>query len=129
MALTATQITDMQGDLGLSSNQAVFTDAELNRLYERAGDDYNTAVYLAWRQLLADANKFFDYTAGQTKVQRSQTRAHIKDSLKLWAEESRSNSNQVLIVGLAEIPPRLKEEPTTERTAQRGIWYTERWYR
>lgn len=129
MALTATQLTDMQADLAITSNQAVFTDAELNRLYVRAGDDYNTAVYLAWRQLLADANKFFDYTAGQTKVQRDQTWRHIRETLKIWADESRSNSNQVAMVGLAEIPPRWKDQPATERTAQRGRWYTERWYR
>ena len=128
MALTATQLTDMQADLAITTNQDVFTDAELNRLYERASDDYNGAVYLAWRQLLADANKFFDYTAGQTKVQRSQTRAHIRDMVKLWAEESRTNSNQVMIVGLAEIPPRWKDQPA-EEVADRRRWNSGNWYR
>lgn len=111
MALTEQQLRDMHADLGISHDQKVFTTNELNRLYERAGNDYNTAVYLGYRQLLAQANKFHDYTAGMTKIQRKQMRDNIKDTMEFWQEESRGAANQMRIVGMLEIPPRDKEEP------------------
>lgn len=109
--LTATQRADIQADLGIGADEAVFTNDELDRLYTRADADYNTAVYYAWRQLLADANKFHDYSAGQAKVSKSQIRAHIRDMVAFWKEEALTTANQVMLVGLNEIPPRHKDEP------------------
>ncbi len=111
MALTATQRADMQGDLGINSDETVFTNAELDRLYERAGNDYNLAVYYAYRQLLAQANKFHNYTVGMTRVERHQMRENIRDSMEFWQAEARRAGNQVRIVGALEIPPRDKDEP------------------
>ena len=111
MALTADQLTDMQGELGITADGTVFTDTELNRLFTRAAEDYNTAVYLGYRQLLADANKFFDYRAGQTSVSRSQVRKHLFEMLQFWQAESRVAGNQLAILGLASIPPKWKDEP------------------
>ena len=109
--LTSTQRTDMQADLGIGTDEAVFTNDELDRLYTRADSDYNEAVYLAWRQLLADAAKFSDYTAGQTREEKSQVYEHIKDMVTFWKGEFTTASNQVRIVGINEIPPRWKDEP------------------
>ena len=109
--LTTTQRADMQADLGISSDEAVFTNDELDRLYTRAESDYDKAVYLAWRQLLADAAKFNDYTAGQTREEKSQVYDHIKDMVAFWKSESTTATNQVRIVGINEIPPRWKDEP------------------
>jgi hypothetical protein len=130
MALSATQITDMQGDLGITSDQAVFTDAELNRLYERSDSDYNGAVYLAWRQLLADSAKFYNYTVGQTRIERAQTFKNVQAMADLWRDEARSAGNEVLIVGLSEIPPRSKEQPETSMAEAHGRarWNSDRWY-
>ena len=111
MALTADQLADMQGDLGITADQAVFTDAELNRLFARTDSDYNGAVYLAYRQLLADATKLFNYTVGQTKIEREKVFDHVKAMVDFWKAESRTNANQLMILGLNEIPPRWKDEP------------------
>ncbi len=111
MALTDTQRTDLQADLGISADEAVFTDDELDRLYERADSDYNTAVYFGYRQLLAQANKFHNYTTGMTRVEAAQMREHIRDSMEFWKEEARQVGNQVRIVGLLEVPPRAKDSP------------------
>jgi len=45
MALTADQLSDFQSDLGISNDEAVFTDAELERLRLRgkAGDEATPA--------------------------------------------------------------------------------------
>ena len=110
--LTATQRTDMQGDLGITADETVFINDELDRLYTRASSDYNMAVYFGYRQLLAQANKFHNYTAGMTKVDRVQMRDNIRDSMDFWQEEARIAANQVQMVGLIEVPPRDKDKPS-----------------
>ena len=113
MALSGDQLTDMQGDLGIAETESVFTDAELNRLFERASSDYGLAVYYAYRQLLADANKFHDYTLANTSVKRSQMRAHVRDMVDFWQNEAKTTANQVRIVGGLKIPPRRPDLPNS----------------
>lgn len=111
MALTPELRADLQADLGITNDQAVFTDAELDRLYERASGDYNLTVYYGYRQLLAQANKFHNYTTGMTRIEAAQMREHIRDSMEFWKEEARRAGNQMRIAGLLEVPPRNKEVP------------------
>lgn len=101
----------MQGDLGITADESVFTNTELDRLYARADSDYNTAVYLGWRQLQANAAKFNDYTAGETEEKKSQIYDHVKDMVDFWKDEARVAANQVRSIGLLEVPPRHKDEP------------------
>lgn len=109
--LTATQRGDMQADLGISDDEEVFSNDELDRLYTRADENYELAVYYGYRQLLADANKLFDYSAGMTKMSRSQVRDHLRDMLAFWKDESDATAGQVQFVGALEVPPRDKDEP------------------
>ncbi len=88
MALSDDQITDLRADLGIQSAGAVFTDAELDRLYTRADGDYDLAVVYAIDQLLMDAAKFNDYTAGSSSEKKSQVFAQLKDVRTLWAERA-----------------------------------------
>ena len=108
--LTSDQLTDLQADLALSTNQAVFTDLALNRLYTRAAGDYETTLWLGLRQLYSAALGENDYTAGQTSEKRSQIAKNLKDALDAqWVIVSRAN--QVRIVGMREVPPIEKELP------------------
>lgn len=113
MALTADQLADLQSDLGIGSDEAVFTDVELERLFQRAGEDYPTTVYYAWRQLLAASTKYVDYQVAQTRESRSQAYQHIKDMVAYWKGESEEslNTSGVAIAGLTPIPPRWKDAP------------------
>ena len=111
MALTSDQLADIQGDLGISNDEAVFTDTELNRLYTRASDNYALAVYYGYRQILAQAAKFHNYTVANSSVSRSQMFDHLKDMLDFWQDEARTAGNQVKILGLTEVPPRHKAVP------------------
>lgn len=111
MALSADQLTDMQGDLGIDATESVFTDVELNRLYTRADSDYGLAVYYGYRQLLADANKFHDYSLANTSVKRSQMRTHLADMVDFWKNEAKTSANQVRIVGGLKVPPRRPDLP------------------
>lgn len=124
MALTTDQLTDFQGDLGIDDSEAVFTDAELERLFQRAGEVYATAVWYAWRQLLAASTKYIDYKVAQTEEKRSQVHAHIKEMVSYWGAESdkATNTQGVRIVGLTEIPPRVKEEPSTTASDRERAW-------
>lgn len=111
MALSDDQKIDMQGDLGIDTTESVFTNVELDRLFTRAESDYGLAVYYAYRQLLADANKFHDYSLANTSVKRSQMRAHVRDMVDFWKNEAKTSANQVLIVGGLKIPPRRPDLP------------------
>lgn len=111
MALTSDQLSDLQGDLGITADATVFTDAELNRLFDRADSDYNTAVYLGWRQLLSDATKFFNFTAGQTRAEKAVIFDHIEKMVTFWKDESRTAASQVAVTGITPIPPRWKDRP------------------
>ena len=113
MALSADQLTDMQGDLGIDATESVFTDDELDRLYERASSDYGVAVYYGYRQLLADANKFHDYSLANTSVKRSQMRDHLSAMVDFWKNEAKTSANQVRIVGGLKVPPRRRDMPNS----------------
>lgn len=112
MALTSEQLADLQADLGIDDSQSVFTDDELERLFERASGDYNLTVYYGWRQILSGATAWVDYRVAQTSVSRSQAFAHIKDMVAFWGNESRSTANQVRIMGMVPVPTRWKDKPS-----------------
>ena len=88
MSLTSDQITDMRRDLGIGDDGTVFTDVELDRLYTRADSSYAKAMYYAVRQLLMDAAKLNDYTAGSSTEKKSQVFAQLKETLALWGAEA-----------------------------------------
>ena len=117
MALTTDQLADFRADIGSTD----YTDDELNRLYTRADENYSSAVYLAFRQLLADSSHYIDYKVAQTEEKRSQIFDHLQKMTNFWADESRTAASQVRIVGMNQIPTRFKEEPT-DVTTQRRRW-------
>lgn len=123
MALTTDQKTDMQADLAIGAAQDVFTDVELERLFARASNDYNLGVYLAWRQLMADAAKFHDYTIANASVKRSQLFDHVKRMVDFWEDEARGTANQVMIVGALRVPPSRPDMPDDLRLDTRTDRY------
>lgn len=126
MALTAEQLADLQADLAIGSDESIFTDEELERLYERASDDYNLAVYYGWRQIFAASAKWVDYQVAQTKVNRGQAFDHLKQMVAFWGEESRTTANQVRIMGAVPVPTKHKPKPQDvyphPRRVRRGIY-------
>ncbi|MCS7003095.1 MAG: hypothetical protein NZ518_09635 [Dehalococcoidia bacterium] len=103
--LTAQQQADIRADLGIPANdQTVFTDAEFNRLYERAGGDYNQTVVLALRQLLADAAKRNSYTAGQTSEKLDELFKNLYQLLDYYETRVLQGSKQIKIVGSRPVP-------------------------
>jgi hypothetical protein len=126
MALTPEQTIDMLADLAAGALDDVFSQLELDRFFTRAGEDYNLAVYYGWRQILGDSAKWVNYRVAQTQVDRGQAFDHILKMVALWADESRTNANQVKIVGMRPVPTKWKEQPADEYR-YRGDRYRWRW--
>lgn len=127
MPLTAAQIIDFQGDLDIDDSESVFTNEELERFYARASDDYNLAVYFAWRRLLGASAKWVDYRVAQTAVSKSQAFDHILQMVAFWASESKSADDQLISAGLNQVPTIFKRKPMDEYPHdgyyRRGRWY------
>lgn len=113
MALTTDQLKDLRADLGDSSSPPAFSDTELQRLFARTGEDYNATVVLAIDQLLINASKLHDYTAGQTSEKISQVFAQLTEVRKVWASriEAMRNKPQVRITRFRQEPPVARETP------------------
>lgn len=113
--LTVQELADFRADIGDTSG--VFTDAELQRLYARASEDYDTAILYAIDQLIANASKFADYTQNQSQEKKSQIFDHLLRLRSIWkskvdaAAAAESAATQVRIVGLSHVPPRRKNKP------------------
>lgn len=110
--LTAEQLRDLQADLAIVDDETVWTDAELNRLYARAGESYAGAKLLAIEQLYMASLGENDYTAGQTSEKRSQITQNLKAALQYqWMQLDRSS--QVVLAGL-------RSSPLTDRDVPLG---------
>lgn len=119
MALTIEQLSDLRADLGDTSATPAFADAELERLYVRSGEDYASTVLFAIDQLLMNAAKLNDYTAGQTQERKSQVFANLQKMREIWAvrapaSASGGTSRQVRVFGLRTQPKPKREAPYTE---------------
>lgn len=127
-ALTAEQLADMQADLAIGSDQSVFTDAELQRLYDRASSDYNLAVYYGWRQIAADASRWVNYRVAQTQVDRGAAFDHIKAMVAFWGNESKAADDQLLSAGIGPVPSNHKPRPADDTYHTRGYYRRGRWW-
>jgi hypothetical protein len=108
MPLSDTQLSDFRADIGDQSDTPAFTDDEIQRLFERTGG-YNAAIVLAYEQLLANAVKFVNYTAGRTRVQKEQIYQHLERQLERMKKKGLAPRQ----VGLNPVRPRREDVPHT----------------
>lgn len=111
MALSDADLTYVQGQLGITDNQNVFTDDELNDYYTRAGD-LAGAIAIGFEMLRVNAAKLVNYTAGQTSEDQGTLFDRFEKLITYW--RARSSSKTPLILGLRRVPPTNKELPATE---------------
>jgi hypothetical protein len=125
MSITAQQLADLQADSAIGTDESIFTDAELSRIWDRvsgAGSDtiqHEAALALIFRQLLADANKFHDYKAGASEEKLSQIRANLKDQYEMYApslETALSRSTQMSTGVLTPKPHQERTDPLDRPT-------------
>jgi len=89
---TAQQIGDLRADVGDEGASPAFTDDEITRLWARVSGasrevvQFEATLALMYRQLLANAAKFADYTAGDTEEKRSQVFKHLQAMYKMYQD-------------------------------------------
>lgn len=120
--LTADQLSDIRFDL--ADVNSAFTDAELERLWDRLDSVSTDALRLeavkglAVRAILHDAAKFNTYTAGKTTEQKDQLFQHyarLYDGLyKKAVEAALGTSPATAWAQLREIPHATRTEPSED---------------
>jgi hypothetical protein len=119
--LTAQQQNDIRRDLGIpDGNQTVFTDAEFDRLYERAEGSYEQMLVLALRQLLMDAAKRNSYVAGQTSEKLNEVFDNLYRMLDYYETRVIQGSRQIRVVGSRPVPHEHHDRPYASVTTRRG---------
>lgn len=113
MAITAEQLSDLQNDAALGDDELVFSDEELERIWERVSGtssatvQHEAALALIYRQLLANAVKLHKWKAGASEEELQQVYDHLKDMYDMYEpalEEALSISAQVSISTIRPIP-------------------------
>lgn len=86
MPMTTDQITDFRADINDAAG-AVWSETEINRLYTRAGENYNGALVYAIDQLLMEkSDKWVNYTQNMSKEEREKVWSHMMDMRKIWQD-------------------------------------------
>lgn len=99
-----------------------FSDAELNAQFSQADSNFFLTISYAFRVLQSNAARFNDYTAGQTQEKKSQIFAHL-EALAAHFEAWAQAGQQVQIVRLASVPPRLRAVPVTSGVPATSLQY------
>lgn len=110
--LSSDELTDLRGDIGDTGTAQAFTDEELQRLFTRAGEDYDTTVLLTLRQLLGNSWKLHNYTQNASKEERKQVFDNLKSMVSYWEGIVGSGKSQVKVVGRRRVPPVTKRKPS-----------------
>lgn len=125
--LDSDQLTDMRGFLGIGPAPAVFTDDQLQRLFVLSGENFNGAVYLGWLQILGGAVNWIDYKVALTQMSREAAWEHVRAMVALWGAKPGVAANQVAIVGMNPVPPKLKPRPADDLAYPRRPQRWARW--
>jgi len=128
MAITAQELADLQADAALGTDETVFTDAELSRIWDRVAGTTGTiqheaALALVYRQLLADSVKFHDYVAGASSEKLSQIYDHLKAQYAMYKpslDTALSRSSQFATSVLVSKPNQGRTFPETDN--QSDLW-------
>lgn len=105
MALTVQQLADIRGDVG-DDVALAFSDAEIQRLYDRLAEAPTEAIRLEavkglmFERLLNNATKLHDYTAGAVDEQLSQIFANLERRFAYYRgalEAARGGNRQLSI--------------------------------
>ncbi|MBZ0293571.1 MAG: hypothetical protein K8L99_13470 [Anaerolineae bacterium] len=115
MALTDEQIEDFRDDIGDNGEPPAFSNTKLQRLFTRAGENYNQAVLKAIDQLLGNSWTFNDYTQNESQEKKQQIFENLRKLRAIWQakvdEDAQASSSQIILTGMRTIPGRKKSRP------------------
>ncbi len=118
LVLTAEQLLDLQMDLDLVDDPLdpaygdVFTDAELNRFYNRANGVYYKTVVLALRVLLVSSAKWANYTLGQSQEDRGERFQQVQATLTYYETVVlQGTTGQFFMIHIRPVPTPCRDRP------------------
>lgn len=109
-AITAADREYIRRKIGDGAATPLFSDADLDTIWDDAGESRAQAVLECIEALLANAAKFNDYTIGQTSEKKQQIFDNLRMMAGYWRERAQGGQ-QFRIVGLAPVPVRDRDEP------------------
>lgn len=109
--LTATETLTMLAYLGAGAIGDVFSQLELQQLFDDAGSNMNLAVYHGWLQIAANSVRWVNYRVAQTQVDRAVAFDHMLAMIRLWQDISMVASNQLISAGINPVPTVYKNRP------------------
>lgn len=118
MPLTSDQLTILQGLIGITDDETVFTDDNLDLLFTEASENlYGTAV-LAISMIIVNAAKRNAYTLGQTSEQAQQVVDNLEKVLKRYQKlaDAGVTPSSAQIVGMRSVPPPYYTLPDNDYT-------------
>lgn len=118
MALDSTTLSNLRLDLGDNNAPPAFSDARLQANYDRFDASLNSTVLfeatlaLCFRQLLAEATLFANYTAGQVSESLDQIYQHVKYMFELYKPSLDAATDQNRQLVISKLGKRDKRERT-----------------
>ena len=129
MSITAQQLSDLQEDSAIGTDESVFTDDQIERIWDRvAGADTETlqheaALALIFRQLLADASKLHDYKAGASSEELSQIYDHLKAQYAMYKPSLDAALSRSTEMATGVLTPKPHQERTDPTDKARSRWF------
>jgi len=121
MTITAQQILDIRDDFpDPDDGSPVFGDSDITRYWERTDDaqddtqHHEAALALMYRNLLGNAAKLRDYSAGATGEKLSQVFDHVRKMYDLYLpslKAAQGQQRQVAFTHIRAIPRQNREYP------------------
>lgn len=109
-AITAADRDYIRRKIGDGAVTPLFSDDDLDTIWEDAGESRAQAVLECLQELMANAAKFNDYTIGQTSEKKQQIFENLRMMVDYWREQVQGGQ-QFRIVGLAPVPVRDRDMP------------------
>lgn len=106
----------------VAGGTTAFTDDELNGLYTLADNNYFLGICYGYRELMANAAKFNNYVAGQTKEDKAQIFDHLKIMADMYLDWAFA-ADQVQFSSLTSVPPRVTAVPVTSGVPATSLQY------
>lgn len=116
--LTSTQLDRLRRDLGDLNTPPAFEDSELQDNWDRvpnAPDEtrqHEATLALCYRQLLAQVNKFHNYTAGAVTENLQQVRDNIKEMYEMYLPSLEAGLDQAKQLSIGKLGRRVNKDRT-----------------
>lgn len=117
LALSEDDRAYVQRMTGISDQEAVMTDAELDSIYTRFAGDIDLTVIDVWYMILADAAKMTSYQNGLQREDLSDVHKHILQNIAIWEDRVAGRASLVgmRMTGLRSVPKKHPERPWNRR--------------